>query len=97
MIIWGEEGFSELTGMYNLDDEVEFTKRKRQEHSMRGFEPEDLLNDKNCPLTEYDLAPFFYPKDEDIERVGTRGIYISNYFLWDAKSQGEFVIKELGF
>ena len=97
LVIWGEEGFSELTGMYNLDDEVEFTKRKRQEHSMRGFEPEDLLNDKNCPLTEYDLAPFFYPKDEDIERVGTRGIYISNYFLWDAKSQGEFVINELDF
>ena len=41
LMVWGEEGFSELVGMYNLDDYVEFTKKKRQEHSMRGFEPED--------------------------------------------------------
>ena len=28
LIIWGEEGFSELVGMYNQDDFVEFTKRR---------------------------------------------------------------------
>jgi N-acetyl sugar amidotransferase len=97
LLVWGEEGFSELVGMYNLDDFVEFTKKKRQEHSMRGFEPEDLLLEPDCELTRYDLAPFFYPSDEDLERVGVRGIYLSNYLPWDARSQTEFVIKELGF
>ena len=37
-----------MLGMFNQDDFVEFTKKKRQEHSMRGFEPEDLLAEKNC-------------------------------------------------
>jgi len=97
LIVWGEEGFSELVGMYNLDDFVEFTKKKRQEHSMRGFEPEDLLLEPESGLTRYDFAPFFYPSDEDIERVGVRGIYLSNYLPWDGRSQTEFVIKELGF
>jgi N-acetyl sugar amidotransferase len=97
LIVWGEEGFSELVGMHNHDDFVEFTKKKRQEHSMRGFEPEDLLEEPDCPLTPYDLAPFFYPSDEELERVGARGIYLSNYLPWDARSQTEFVIKELGF
>ena len=97
LLVWGEEGFSELVGMYNQDDFVEFTKKKRQEHSMRGFEPEDLLQEKDCPLTPYDLAPFFYPTDEDIERIGVRGIYLSNYMHWNARAQTEFVIKELGF
>ena len=97
LMVWGEEGFSELVGMHNLDDFVEFTKKKRQEHSMRGFEPEDLLEEPDCPLTRYDLAPFFYPSDEDLERVGARGIYLGNYVLWDGRSQTEFVIKELGF
>jgi len=97
LIVWGEEGFSELTGMHNQDDFVEFTKKKRQEHSMRGFEPEDLLEDPNCPLTPYDLAPFFYPKDEELERVGVRGIYLSNYISWNARKQTEFLIKNLGF
>lgn len=97
LIVWGEEGFSELVGMHNFDDQVEFTKKKRQEHSMRGIEPEDLLNDPTCPLTPYDLSPFVYPKDEIIDRVGVRGIYLSNYLPWDARTQTEFVIKEMGF
>jgi len=97
LVVWGEEGFSELVGMHNQDDFVEFTKKKRQEHSMRGFEPEDLLNDTECPLTPYDLAPFFYPSDEDLERVGVRGIYLSNYISWDAHMQTELVVEKLGF
>ena len=97
LVIWGEEGFSELVGMYNVDDFVEFTKKKRQEHSMRGFEPEDLLLDADCGLTPYDLAPFFYPSDEDLERVGVRGIYLSNFMPWDGRAQAEFVIEKLGF
>ena len=97
LIVWGEEGFSELVGMHNQDDFVEFTKKKRQEHSMRGFEPEDLLEDPDCPLTPYDLAPFFYPSDEELERVGVRGIYLSNFIFWNGRKQTEFVIDELGF
>jgi N-acetyl sugar amidotransferase len=97
LLVWGEEGFSELVGMYNLDDFVEFTKKKRQEHSMRGFEPEDLLLELDSGLTRYDLAPFFYPTDEDLERVGVRGIYLSNYIPWDGRSQAELVIEKLGF
>jgi N-acetyl sugar amidotransferase len=97
LLVWGEEGFSELVGMHNLDDFVEFTKKKRQEHSMRGFEPEDLLEDPDCPVSSYDLAPFFYPSDEDLERVGVRGIYISNYIPWDGREQAEFVIEKLNF
>jgi N-acetyl sugar amidotransferase len=97
LIVWGEEGFSELVGMHNQDDFVEFTKKKRQEHSMRGFEPEDLLEEPGSSLTTYDLAPFFYPSEEDLERVGVRGIYLSNFISWNARQQTEFIIKELAF
>ncbi len=97
LIIWGEEGFSELVGMHNQDDFVEFSKKRRQEHDMRGFEPEDLLNEPGCELTEYDLAPFYYPSDKALERVGARGIFLSNYLPWNARAQTEFVIDNLGF
>lgn len=97
LIVWGEHGFSELVGMHNYDDFVEFTKKKRQEHDMRGFEPEDLLEDPDCPLTRYDLAPFFYPDDEQIEEVGVRGIYLSNFMEWDGRKHAELVIREVGF
>ena len=97
LMVWGEEGFSDLVGMYDQDDMVEFTKKKRQEHSMRGFEPEDLLDDPDCPLTAYDLAPFFYPTDEQLEEVGVRGIYMSNYLKWDGYEQTRFVMEKFGF
>ena len=97
LMIWGEEGFSELTGMFNQDDMVEFTKKKRQEHDMRGFEPEDLINLEDSDLEIKDLAPFFYPSDEAIEDLGLRGIYLSNYIRWNAKKQTEFMIKDYSF
>ncbi|MGZ8267225.1 MAG: N-acetyl sugar amidotransferase [Burkholderiales bacterium] len=97
LMVWGEEGFSELTGMFNQDDMVEFTKKKRQEHDMRGFEPEDLLNQADSPFQLRDLAPFFYPSDEEIEEVGLRGIYLSNYISWNAKAQCEQMIREYDF
>lgn len=97
LMIWGEEGFSELTGMFNQDDMVEFTKKKRQEHDMRGFEPEDLLNQSDSPFELRDLAPFFYPSDEEIEETGLRGIYLSNYISWNAKAQCEQMIREYDF
>jgi hypothetical protein len=60
-------------------------------------EPEDLLLEPDSGLTRYDLAPFFYPSDEELERVGVRGIYLSNYIPWDGRSQAELVIEKLGF
>ena len=97
LVVWGEHGYTEQSGMHNYDDFVEFTKKKRQEHDMRGFEPDDLLEEPDCELTRYDLAAFYYPDDEIIEEVGVRGIYISNYFEWDDRRHAEFVIDKLGF
>ena len=97
LIIWGEEGFSELTGMFNQDDMIEFTKMKRQEHDMRGFEPEDLINMQESGLDASDLGPYFYPSDEEIESLDMRGIYLSNYINWDARKQTEEIIKNYGF
>ncbi|MBI2642561.1 MAG: N-acetyl sugar amidotransferase [Candidatus Wildermuthbacteria bacterium] len=97
LIVWGEHGFAELTGMFNQDDMVEFSKKGRQEHSMRGFEPEDLAADPRSGITRQDLAPFFYPSDQDIERVGVRGIYLSNYIQWDVRAQTKLMIEKYGF
>jgi len=98
LIIWGEQGESYLFGMFNLDDKVEFTKKTRQEQMMRGFEPEDVLDDpENKEITKTDLAPFFYPSDDEISSIGVRGIYLGNYHKWDQQRNVEFVIKNYEF
>lgn len=96
-IFWGEEGFSELTGMFQLDDFVEFKKWARKEHDMRGIEPEDLVNDSSTGIVWNDVEAFVYPTDEEIESLDVRGIFVSNYFDWDAKKQTEIVMKEYDF
>ena len=55
--------------------------------AMRGYEPEDLVGKGG--ITHGDVAPYVYPSDEDIARCDIRGIYMSNFFVWDAKRQGE--------
>jgi N-acetyl sugar amidotransferase len=98
LMIWGEVAFAELTGMFNQDDMAEFTKKVRREHSMRGFEPGDILHDpENTEITKQDLAPFFYPSDEDIEKLGLKGIYVSNFINWNARPQTREMIENYGF
>lgn len=95
LIVWGEHGFAELTGIVSLEDFVEFTRWTRKEHDMRGYEPHDLIG--HGGITEKDILPFIYPTDEEIQRTEVRGIYLSNFVYWDAKEQGENMQREWGF
>lgn len=100
LMIWGEHGFMDLGGMHSYNDFVEFTYRFRHEHALRGYEWNDFI--RLAPkfgekLTKQELIPWMYPSDEEIERVGVRGIYISNFFKWDANVHGPLMIKKYGF
>ena len=96
LVVFGEHGFAELTGIVTLEDLVEHTKWSRQEHDMRGLEPHDLINEESG-ITEHDIAPYVYPSDEEIERVGVRGIYLSNFYYWDALTHAKKMHREYGF
>ena len=95
LIVWGEHGFAELTGIVSLEDFVEFTRWTRKEHDMRGYEPEDLVGKGGITLG--DVRPYVYPSDEEIQKTEVRGVYLSNFFYWDAKKQAETMKAEWGF
>lgn len=95
LIVWGEHGFAELTGVVSLKDFVEFTRWTRKEHDMRGYEPLDLVG--KGEITQKDISPLIYPSDEEIQRVSVRGIYLSNFYEWDAKAHAELMIQKWGF
>jgi N-acetyl sugar amidotransferase len=100
LMIWGEHGFMDLGGMHSYSDLVEFTYRYRHEHALRGFEWTDFL--EKAPqygekLTRENMIPWMYPSDEDIDHVGVRGIYISNYFKWEANEHGKLMQEKYGF
>ena len=100
LMVWGEHGFMDLGGMHSYNDLVEFTYRYRHEHNLRGFEWTDFIAAApkfNEKLNTNDMLTWMYPSDEEIERVGVRGIFISNYFKWDANYHGPLMIEKYGF
>lgn len=82
LIIWGEIAW-DISGMYEPDDFVEFSARVRHEHGLRGFEWYDMIDDPVEKLTARDLNWAKYPTDEEILKVGVRGLYVGNFFKWD--------------
>ena len=100
LMVWGEHGFMDLGGMHSYNDFVEFTYRYRHEHCLRGFEWFNFVEkaeEYGENLTQQDMIPWMYPTDDDIDDVGVRGIYISNYFNWDASEHGPLMIEKYGF
>ncbi|MDA9943689.1 N-acetyl sugar amidotransferase [Paracoccaceae bacterium] len=95
LIVWGEHGFAELTGIVSLKDFVEFTKWNRVEHDMRGIEAEQLIGHNG--ITRADIDPYIYPEDDLLEEVEVRGIYISNFFEWNAEEHAKLMKSEWDF
>lgn len=100
LLVWGEHGHMDLAGMHSYNDFVEFTYRYRHEHLLRGYEWYDYM--EQAPkygetLEKKELIPFMYPSDDDIDRVGTRGIYMANYIPWDANVHTPVMMEKYGF
>ena len=92
LIIWGVHQGCDQVGMFSHLNEVEMTGKYRKEHDLMGYDAEDLIAKYN-DLKFEDVRPFIYPNDKEIEKVGVRGIYLSNYIRWDSKKQHEDMIK----
>ena len=96
LVIYGETAW-DISGMFDPDDYVEYNARIRHEHSLRGFEWYDLLDDPIEKLSEKDLIWAKYPSDEEIAKVGLRCLYIGNYFKWDPNQHFKMVQENYGW
>ena len=96
LMIWGEHGFMNLGGMHSYNDLVEFTSNYRKQHSLRGFDWQDFVGPETG-LKEQDLLWLHYPTDKEIEDVGVRGLFISNYFGWNQSMNTKTIIEKYGF
>jgi N-acetyl sugar amidotransferase len=96
LIIWGAHQGIEQVGMFSYNDEVEMTRRYRKDHDLFGKEAEDLITSYNN-LNFDDIQDYIYPSFKEINSVGTRGIYLSNYIRWDPKKQNELMIKKYNY
>jgi len=90
LLIWGET-FWDISGMYDVNDMVEFTNRMRVEHNLRGYEWNDVI--KNSSLKEKDMLWAKFPTDEEYKKNKIRGIPLGNYFKWDPNKHSKMIME----
>lgn len=97
LLFYGEHGFMDLGGMHSYKDYVEHTFKYRHEHSLRGYEWHDMISDEEIKINANELIWAQYPSDEEIQKIGVRGLYISNYVQWLPNEHTKLVIEKYGF
>ncbi len=95
LVVWGNVTWN-ISGMFSPNDFVEYNKRTVLEHDFRGFTWKDMIEDKEG-LEARDLLWSQFPSDEDITRVGVRGIYIGNFFNWDPNAHTKLMVDKYNF
>jgi N-acetyl sugar amidotransferase len=96
LIIWGENPQQEYGGpnLESVKNNILNRKWLEEFGGLLGNRIQDMVGVDG--LTSKELTPYFYPSDEDIERVGVTGLFLGSYFFWDARKQLE-IVKEHGF
>ncbi|MDA9608765.1 N-acetyl sugar amidotransferase [SAR86 cluster bacterium] len=95
LVIWGNVTWN-ISGMFSPNDFVEYNKRTVLEHDFRGFTWKDMIEEQEG-LQPKDLLWSQFPSDEDISRVGVRGIYIGNFFNWDPNEHAKLMVEKYNF
>lgn len=97
LMFWGEHGWTELGGMHSMNDFPEFTYRYRVDQGLRGYDWYDFVGDEKELIEESEMECFKYPTDEEIQRVGVRGIHIGFFDPWDANKHTKLVVEKYGW
>jgi N-acetyl sugar amidotransferase len=95
LIIWGENPQLEYGGPLDSIEAKTLNRRWLEEFGgLLGNRIQDMVGVDG--LTEKDLTPYYYPSEEDMEKVGITSLFLGHYFFWDARKQLE-IVKEHGF
>lgn len=96
LIIWGENPQMEYGGpdLDSINSHILNRRWLEEFGGLLGNRIEDMIGVNG--LTRKELTPYFYPSDEEINRVGVVGLFLGSYFFWDAKKQLKIIL-EKGF
>lgn len=102
LLIWGENAQAEYGGPVEDSNKSELDSNWRRNY---GTTIEVKNNSESYHGPEYmlkynidmkDLLPYVYPNDEEIKKVGVKGIFLGHFIEWDATKQSE-KMEERGF
>lgn len=95
LIIWGENSQNEYGGPAAAAENNVLDRRWLEEFGgLLGLRVADLIGHEG--LTRKDLIPYFYPDDEELQRVGVTGLFLGHYLPWDGLSNA-LIAQAYGF
>ncbi|WP_142784478.1 N-acetyl sugar amidotransferase [Changchengzhania lutea] len=95
LIIWGENSQQEYGGPLESIENNKLTRRWLEEFGgLLGNRIQDMIGVEG--LTAKELTPYFYPSEEELEKVGVTSLFLGHYFFWDARKQLK-IVKQHGF
>ena len=97
LVFWGEHGWTDMGGMLSMHDFPEYTYRYRKDQGLRGYDWFDFTGDEEEPIAENELECFKYPSDEELEKVGLRGLFVGNYDPWDSNAHTKLIAEKYGW
>ena len=68
LIIWGAHQGMEQVGMFSHLNNIEMTRRYREDHDLFGIDAKEIINIKNN-LNEEDVHNYVYPDDKLINSI----------------------------
>ena len=93
-MFWGEHGWTDQKGMYSMNDFPEFTYRYRTDQGLRGYDWYDFLDDEEFKIDKNELELYKYPSDEEIKKIGVKGLHMNFYDPWKVNENTEMIIKK---
>jgi hypothetical protein len=82
LIVWGENSQNEYGGPPAMADNAVLDRNWLEEFGgLLGLRVSDF--EKIHGLDDEDLFLYSYPADEELRRVGTRGVFLGHFFSWD--------------
>jgi len=100
LIIWGENPRAEYGGPQEYMEKQILDREWCENFELRvGGQSNEFVGPEimlNYGIKKKSLIPYTYPSDEEIRRVGVRGIFLGHFIRWNVKKQLEKV-QEIGF
>ena len=84
LLIWGENSEIEYGGPAASKDNANLDRKWLEEFGgLLGNRASDMIGVDG--ISERDLSLYYYPKDEDVNRVGVTGLFLGYYIKWDLR------------
>jgi N-acetyl sugar amidotransferase len=100
LVLWGEPS-TEYTAYYDYrEDEIEEVDETRFNRFVNlGITAEDMAGmiGHDFDLDPRDLAPYTFPKNRDLKRLGVKSVCLGSYIPWDVKRNTKIIMEELGW